>query len=240
MHAVFGRANAQTAACPSMGERTSAGIATSQLASMLLARSRSVPLTPSVRIVRKFTTVGEGTLACCLPEQRYISMTKIEELKELQSMLDQGLIDQSEYAKLRAEILSPSNVAVPYLPSQPQRSEVIFRNRHTGQMVRLTASGTFWLTMLFGIFYFAYHRVWLHVAIGGVAGFFTYGLSWFIYPFFAYRLIVGNYRQQGWVEAEVGPNSQQVAQVNASGFSKTMFIWAGLLVICFIALMVKH
>ena len=34
-------------------------------------------------------------------------MTKIEELKQLKEMLDQNLINQEEYDKLRSEILSP-------------------------------------------------------------------------------------------------------------------------------------
>jgi hypothetical protein len=47
--------------------------------------------------------------------------------------------------------------------------------------------------------------VWLHAAIGFVLGFFSWGLSWLIYPFFAYRIIVDSYRRKGWIEADDQP-----------------------------------
>ena len=40
-------------------------------------------------------------------------MTRVEELKELKNMLDQGLIEQDEHARLRAEILARTTRAMP-------------------------------------------------------------------------------------------------------------------------------
>jgi hypothetical protein len=141
-------------------------------------------------------------------------MTKVEELQELKNMLDQGLIDQDEHTRLRAEVLARTTGAVPPMgatglpfsvPAEPLRSETIFRNPHTGATVKVTRTGAFGLTLLFGCFYLAYKEVWLHAAIGFVLGFFSWGLSWLIYPFFAYRIIVDSYRRKGWIEADDQP-----------------------------------
>jgi hypothetical protein len=138
-------------------------------------------------------------------------MTRVEELKELKNMLDQGLIDQDEHARLRAEILARATGGMPPMgatgrpfsvPAKPLRDEIIFLNPHTGAIGRVTKRGAFWLTVCFGCFYLAYKEVWLHAAIAAVLAIFSYGLSWLIYPFFAYRIIVDSYRRKGWIEAD--------------------------------------
>jgi hypothetical protein len=130
----------------------------------------------------------------------------IEELKELKNMLDQDLINQDEHARLRAEVLrraTDSSCDLPGMPAKPPRNEFVFRDPHTGATTRVTKRGSFWFTFLFGVFYLLYKEIWLHAAIAAILAIFTYGLSWLIYPFFAYRIIVDNYRRKDWVEAEV-------------------------------------
>jgi hypothetical protein len=52
--------------------------------------------------------------------------------------------------------------------------------------------------LLFGCFYFAYKGVWLHASIAFFVAWFTFGLSWLAYPFFARRVIIQHYQRQGW------------------------------------------
>lgn len=57
-----------------------------------------------------------------------------------------------------------------------------------------------WLwCLLFGCFYFAYKGAWNHAIIGFFVATFTVGVSWFIYPFFAYMIANNVYRRKGWV-----------------------------------------
>ena len=56
---------------------------------------------------------------------------------------------------------------------------MVFKNPINGYM---EASNTMWLwCLLFGVFYFAYKGIWIHVFIGFLAGLITGGLSWFVY-----------------------------------------------------------
>jgi len=58
-----------------------------------------------------------------------------------------------------------------------------------------------WLwTLLFGGLYFASKGIWSHAVIGLVLAIFTYGVSWFIYPFFATQIVRTNYLRKGWIE----------------------------------------
>jgi len=52
--------------------------------------------------------------------------------------------------------------------------------------------------MLFGAFYFAYKGAWKHFLIGLLAAVLTGGISWFVYPFFAYRCVTQSYLERGW------------------------------------------
>jgi hypothetical protein len=135
-------------------------------------------------------------------------LTKVEELKQLKEMLDQNLINQDEFDKLRSEILTAIPPQMPPtgnigrtfgVPEEPHSEETILRNPMTDETVTIKKWPTFWLTLFFGCFYFAYHGLWLHAAIALVAAIFTSCLSWLIYPFFAYRLVVDNYRRKGWI-----------------------------------------
>lgn len=86
------------------------------------------------------------------------------------------------------------------IPPSVSSSSLQFLNPATGAVVKVTRGGAFLLTLLFGCFYLAYKEVWLHAAISAVLAVFTAGLSWLVYPFFAYNVIVWSYRRKGWIE----------------------------------------
>lgn len=47
----------------------------------------------------------------------------------------------------------------------------------------------FWKALFFGPFYFGYHKKWKHVVISCILAIMTGGISQFIYPFFAKRIM---------------------------------------------------
>lgn len=65
--------------------------------------------------------------------------------------------------------------------------------------VSISYINTFILTLLFGVFYFAYKDLWFHVILGLVLAVLTYGLSWLIYPFFTYSILKKYYLKNGWI-----------------------------------------
>ena len=75
-----------------------------------------------------------------------------------------------------------------------------FRNPANGYTQSVTKSSAFWGCLLFGIFYFAYKGVWRHAAIGLLAALLTAGISWIVYPFFAYNCVRTSYLERGWIE----------------------------------------
>jgi hypothetical protein len=132
---------------------------------------------------------------------------KIEQIKELNAMLNQGHITPTEYEWLRAQVIGTT--AMPHMgaigrpfsiPKEPIVTCISFRNPVNGTTITVDKSSSFSLSLLFGCFYLAYKEVWLYAGIWLVLAFFTYGLSWFILPFFAYRIIVDSYRRKGWIE----------------------------------------
>jgi len=58
---------------------------------------------------------------------------------------------------------------------------------------------TFTSTLLFGIFYFAYRKIWNHFIIGALIAVATFGISWLLYPFFSYWIVKGHYLKEGWI-----------------------------------------
>jgi len=54
--------------------------------------------------------------------------------------------------------------------------------------------------LLFGCIYLAVKGVWTHAVAAALLAFFSYGISWLIYPFFANQIIRTNYLRRGWVE----------------------------------------
>jgi hypothetical protein len=53
-------------------------------------------------------------------------------------------------------------------------------------------------TLLMGPFYFAYLNVWDSAIVSGILALISGGLSVFIYPFFAERIIIETYKKKGW------------------------------------------
>ena len=79
-----------------------------------------------------------------------------------------------------------------------------FRNPSNGYSQSVTQSGAFLGCLVFGGFYFAYKGVWKHFMIGWLAAFCTFGVSWFVYPFFAYECVRHSYLERGWREVKRG------------------------------------
>jgi len=75
-----------------------------------------------------------------------------------------------------------------------------FKNPANGYTQSVTKASAFWGCLLFGIFYFAYKGVWRHAAIGLLAALLTAGISWIVYPFFAYNCVRTSYLERGWRE----------------------------------------
>jgi hypothetical protein len=128
--------------------------------------------------------------------------SRVEQLKELNTMLAQDLINKDEFDSLRRELMTTDNASVMsrVIPKEPALNSITFRHPTTGEIFTVNKTTTFWLALAFGIFYFGYKGAWLHAAVGAVLGFLTYGISWVAYAFFAYRIIVDTYRRNGWVE----------------------------------------
>jgi len=80
---------------------------------------------------------------------------------------------------------------------------VQFKNPFNGY-VEEVSNAPLW-SLLFGFFYFAAKGVWTHAAAGAVLAFFTFGLSWIIYPFFANQIMRTHYLRRGWIDASTTP-----------------------------------
>ncbi len=78
---------------------------------------------------------------------------------------------------------------------------MIFRNQQNGYEEEVSSIVFLWV-LLFGGIYFAVKGVWAHAVVGLVLAFFTYGISWLRYPFFASSIMRRHYLKQGWVEVE--------------------------------------
>ena len=73
-----------------------------------------------------------------------------------------------------------------------------FKNPSNGYIETVSCP---WLwALLFGPIYFAVKGVWTHFVAGIMLGMFTFGVSWFFYPFFAGGIIRNHYLSKGWLE----------------------------------------
>jgi hypothetical protein len=61
-----------------------------------------------------------------------------------------------------------------------------------------TVSSPWLWALLFGCFYFAFKKAWLHATVSAALAVATAGLSWFIYPLFANRVVSRAYIKRGW------------------------------------------
>ena len=73
-----------------------------------------------------------------------------------------------------------------------------FQNQQNGYTQSVGRLTSFLGCLIFGCFYFAYRGVWKHFLISGAAAFCTVGVSWFIYPFFAYSCVTSSFLERGW------------------------------------------
>jgi len=73
-----------------------------------------------------------------------------------------------------------------------------FKNPVNGYEEELSMPGL-WV-FCFGFFYFAVKGVWTHAIASFILAVCTFGLSWFIYPFFAGGIMRKYYLRQGWSE----------------------------------------
>jgi hypothetical protein len=56
-----------------------------------------------------------------------------------------------------------------------------------------------WLwCLLFGGLFFAFKGVWKHFVISFVLSVVSFGVAWFIYPFFARKIVINSYLERGW------------------------------------------
>jgi len=62
----------------------------------------------------------------------------------------------------------------------------------------MTATTPWLWTLIFGGFYFAYRKAWLHSLGWFVVVPLTLFVAWLVYPFFADRLLTATYKSRGW------------------------------------------
>lgn len=74
-----------------------------------------------------------------------------------------------------------------------------FRHPTSGEAVKAVGSYTWLWAFLGRPFYFAYKGLWGRAVMYVFAALGTLGVSWFIYPFFAKRLVVNRYVEAGWM-----------------------------------------
>jgi hypothetical protein len=94
---------------------------------------------------------------------------------------------------------------------------VKFRNPTNGYIEEVQFPGLW--TFLFGGLYFATKGIWTHFIAGFVLAVCTFGVSWFIYPFFASDIIRSHYLRKGWVEV----TDTQTGQTSATTERKCPF-----------------
>jgi hypothetical protein len=79
---------------------------------------------------------------------------------------------------------------------------MIFMNPRNGYKERVAGKLSWLWLLLFGPIFLAIKGVWGHVVGGIILAFVTFGISWFIYPFFTYSILKKSYLRKGWVEVD--------------------------------------
>ena len=74
-----------------------------------------------------------------------------------------------------------------------------FKNPSNGYVEEVSSLVWLWV-FLFPGFYFGFKGVWSHFFLGLILALFTYGISIFIYPFFAVSIMQNNYLRRGWIQ----------------------------------------
>ncbi|WP_207263580.1 zinc ribbon domain-containing protein [Desulfovibrio sp. Huiquan2017] len=75
-----------------------------------------------------------------------------------------------------------------------------FRNPTNGYVEEVNPAETFILTLFFGPIYFAINGIWTHFVGGIIIATITFGISWLVYPFFAFSIVKESYLKKGWIE----------------------------------------
>ena len=71
----------------------------------------------------------------------------------------------------------------------------------TNDYTEEVSDGFSWLwCFLFGPIYWAVKGVWRHFVASLILSFVTFGISWFVYPFYTYKIIRNHYNKIGWTE----------------------------------------
>lgn len=120
-----------------------------------------------------------------------VAQSKSDELLKLADLMEKDLINQDEYNRLKSEIVdnkptkhSPKpDPEEKKTPSGPKSIGYLYHpvNKYPVEIF----AGFSWPCLFFGGFWYLYKRIWLWAFISLVAGFFTYGLALFVFPFFA-------------------------------------------------------
>ena len=74
-----------------------------------------------------------------------------------------------------------------------------FKNTKNNYIEEVSSLSWLWC-FLFGFIYFAIKGIWRHAIVSLVLAFVTFGISWFIYPFFIKSIIRKDYLRRGWKE----------------------------------------
>lgn len=75
------------------------------------------------------------------------------------------------------------------------RRATVFADPRTGTRVDIANAGLY--TFLIGPIYFCLHRVWTHAIVSLALALLTFGLSWFVYPFFAQGILRTHLLREG-------------------------------------------
>ncbi|TLS78352.1 hypothetical protein FE236_00955 [Mariprofundus erugo] len=86
-----------------------------------------------------------------------------------------------------------------------------FKNPANGHNETIPQLAWLW-TLLLGIIYFGVKGVWTHVFVGLFLAIVTAGISWFIYPFFAKKILRNHYLKKGWIEVKANVLSETAAE----------------------------
>lgn len=70
--------------------------------------------------------------------------------------------------------------------------------RADGNFRRLSMHSWLWC-LLFGVFYFAYHRAWNWTVITLAAAILTFGVAWLVFPFFARSMLRRQIMKDGYL-----------------------------------------
>lgn len=75
---------------------------------------------------------------------------------------------------------------------------MIFENPENDYQKTVSTPLSWLWCLLFNWIFFLSKGIYKHAILGFVLAFITFGISWFIYPFFVYGIIRNHYLDKGW------------------------------------------